>query len=202
MSEEVKNVSATVKWFKADKGFGFVRFPDGSADAFVHSSILAPLGLTALPEGAALVCDVAENPKGRQVTAIHNVTPPEAPPPPKPARARGRQRGVDGAPVPPGMEPQPPMPGLPGIGEPPRRERRVPQPRAVVTAEPAYGTVRWYNLESQSGLIDPWDDSELVFFDRATLRQSGLEIVADGEDVRYVAYDSDQGPVAQRVELA
>ncbi|AWK88496.1 cold-shock protein [Azospirillum thermophilum] len=70
-----------------------------------------------------------------------------------------------------------------------------------MSSEPAYGTVRWYNLDSQSGLIEPWDDGDLVFFDRTILRKSGLEIVADGEDVRYVAFDSDQGPVAQRVEL-
>ncbi|WP_200478931.1 cold-shock protein [Azospirillum brasilense] len=73
----------------------------------------------------------------------------------------------------------------------------------VATGEMIYGTVRWYNLDSQSGLIDPWDDETGigVYFDRAILRQSGLEVVADGEDVRFVAVSGDGGPTALRVEL-
>ena len=88
------------------------------------------------------------------------------------------------------------------VSAPPRRQ---PAPEAAsATGELMPGSVRWYNLDSQSGLIDPWDDETgvRVYFDRATLRQSGLDVVADGEDVRFVAQRGENGPFAVRVELA
>ena len=204
VSEELKNVTATVKWFKTDKGFGFVRFADGSGEAFLHSSVLAPLGDVSLIEGTILVCDVVEGPKGRQVSAVHSVTP-GAPPEPKPRREpRARRQRPEGA------EPGAPAPAGERAPErsgerPPRPARFEPAPRVPLGPEHvSYGTVRWYNLDSQSGLIDPWDDETGVgvYFDRATLRQSGLDVVADGEDVRFVAQRGENGPFAVRVELA
>lgn len=208
VGEDLQNVSVTVKWYKADKGFGFVRFADGSGEAFLHSSVVAPLGPVILTEGTVLVCDLAENAKGRQVTAIHSVTaaPPAEPKPARQPRTRIRPEGAE-PPLKKSVRPAPsdlignylPLP------EAPRRTSR-----ATAQAEPLnggaliLGTVRWYNLDSQSGLIDPWDDDSTVgvYFDRATLRRSGIEVVADGEDVRFVAQQSDDGPFAVRVELA
>ncbi len=191
MSEELKNVTATVKWFKPEKGFGFVRLADGSGEAFLHASVLAAASLPNPVEGTVLVCDMAQGAKGPQVVAIHSVTAPEAPPPPRP-RAPRPPRGA----LPP-MDPAEPQPA-PRAPKPPR-ERRPVEPAGPAVM--AYGTVRWYNLDSQSGLIEPWEDGADVFFDRATLRLSGLEIVADGEDVRYLAVGSEDAPTAQRVEL-
>jgi len=37
-----------VKWFKTEKGFGFVELSDGTGDAFLHASVLGRLGVTAL----------------------------------------------------------------------------------------------------------------------------------------------------------
>lgn len=200
VSEEQKQqVTAVVKWYKADKGFGFVRFADGSGEAFLHSRVLASLGEVSLTEGTGLVCDIAETPKGPQVVAIHSITPAD-PAEVKPARApkQRRQRQLEAG------DPQAPRPAPAAIREPkPRRERSAPALMPVPTGEMIYGTVRWYNLDSQSGLIDPWDDETGigVYFDRAILRQSGLEVVADGEDVRFVAVPGDGGPTALRVEL-
>lgn len=196
VGEDLQNVTVTVKWYKADKGFGFVRFADGSGEAFLHSSVVAPLGPVPLTDGTILVCDVTENAKGRQVTAIHSVTP--AAPEPKPARpARpARQRGGDPA------EPKK-APRAAGTEDRPRRAARS-EPEPIANGAMLHGTVRWYNLDSQSGIIDPWDDDSSVgvYFDRATLRRSGLDVVADGEDVRFVAQQGDEGPFAVRVELA
>lgn len=199
MSDELKNVTATVKWFKTDKGFGFVRFADGSGEAFLHSSVLAPLGDVSLTEGTILVCDVVEGAKGRQVAAVHSVTP-AAPAEPKPRREpRARRQRSDAAE--PGM---PAQTGGPTGERPPRPARYEAAPIPVGPEHVSYGTVRWYNLDSQSGLIDPWDDQTGVgvYFDRATLRQSGLDVVADGEDVRFIAQKGENGPFAVRVELA
>ena len=48
---ESKAVSGTVLWFKAQKGYGFVKPDDGGADVFVHVAELAASGLTELNEG-------------------------------------------------------------------------------------------------------------------------------------------------------
>ena len=189
MSDELKNVTATVKWFKPEKGFGFVRLADGSGEAFLHASVLAAASLPNPVEGTTLVCDMAQGAKGPQVVAIHSVTPPEAPPAPRPRPPRPVRAS---APMDMAEAPAPRAPK-------PLRRERAPEPTGPAVM--AYGTVRWYNLDSQSGLIEPWEDGADVFFDRATLRLSGLEIVADGEDVRYLAVGSDDAPVAQRVEL-
>ncbi|MBP2292786.1 cold-shock protein [Azospirillum rugosum] len=201
MNDELKNVTATVKWYKADKGFGFIRLSDGSGEAFLHSKVLAPLGEVTLTEGTILVCDVVPSPKGPQVAAIHSVTPaaPAEPKPPREPKARRTRTAavppVDGKPA----KPQ-------GVREvPQRRVERLPAALMAISPDDmTYGTVRWYNLDSQSGLIDPWNDETGigVYFDRTILRQSGLDIVADGEDVRFVAEQGDSGPFALRVELA
>jgi CspA family cold shock protein len=57
-----------VKWYSADKGFGFVGLEDGSGDAFLHVNVLERSGnQTALP-GSTLELRVAPGQKGPQVT--------------------------------------------------------------------------------------------------------------------------------------
>jgi cold shock protein len=63
---------ATVKWFNATKGFGFVTLEDGS-DAFCHASALSSLPSPDLPQGATVFCDVAQGQRGMQVTTVHSV---------------------------------------------------------------------------------------------------------------------------------
>jgi CspA family cold shock protein len=63
---------ATVKWFNATKGFGFVTLEDGS-DAFCHASALSGLSSPDLPQGATVYCDVVQGQRGMQVTTVHSV---------------------------------------------------------------------------------------------------------------------------------
>jgi len=69
--------SATVKWFNATKGFGFVALQDGTPDAFLHISVLQRAGYRDIPEGASIVCDLSMGQKGPQVAFIHEVDVPE-----------------------------------------------------------------------------------------------------------------------------
>lgn len=66
-------ISATVKWFNATKGFGFVAPQDGSSDAFLHVSVLQRFGMQSVAQGAVIVCDLEAGPKGPQVSTILSV---------------------------------------------------------------------------------------------------------------------------------
>jgi len=93
------NVTATVKWFNATKGFGFVSPTDGSADAFLHVSALERAGVTEVGEGASMVCDLGPGQRGPQVVTVHSVDMTTA----VPRRAAGPRndmpRGEAGPPV-------------------------------------------------------------------------------------------------------
>lgn len=66
-------VVATVKWFNAVKGFGFLTPADGSPDIFCHVSALSRAGFDSLPEGATVTCEVEQGRQGPQVWQIHAV---------------------------------------------------------------------------------------------------------------------------------
>ncbi len=68
-----RQITATVKWFNPTKGFGFVQPSDGSADAFLHISVVERCGHRSLPEGATIICDLSAGQKGPQVAEVHSV---------------------------------------------------------------------------------------------------------------------------------
>ncbi len=81
---------ATVKWFNAEKGFGFVEV-QGAGDAFLHASALERAGARQVEPGATLRVRTGPGQKGLQVTEVLEITgggsPPGGAPPP---RARDR----------------------------------------------------------------------------------------------------------------
>jgi len=74
-------VRAVVKWFKPERGFGFVELTDGSWDAFLHASVLERNGITAVQAGETLEIRVAPGQKGPQVTEVISVDSSTAAPP-------------------------------------------------------------------------------------------------------------------------
>jgi len=73
MSSNAPAVDATVKWFKADKGYGFVELAGGQGDAFLHANALRNAGHESVPAGAKLRVQVGAGAKGAQVTRVLEV---------------------------------------------------------------------------------------------------------------------------------
>ncbi|ESR04013.1 cold-shock protein [Staphylococcus epidermidis] len=61
--------NGTVKWFNADKGFGFIERDNGN-DVFVHYSGIAGEGYKSLEEGQNVNFDIVEGQRGEQATNV------------------------------------------------------------------------------------------------------------------------------------
>jgi CspA family cold shock protein len=62
-------VTGTVKWFNANKGFGFIEREDGN-DVFVHYSAINDTGYRSLEEGQRVEFTVVEGQKGPQAQSV------------------------------------------------------------------------------------------------------------------------------------
>ncbi|MFD1037251.1 cold-shock protein [Virgibacillus byunsanensis] len=62
----------TVKWFKADKGFGFIEV-EGGDDVFVHFSAIQGDGFKSLDEGQAVSFNIEEGNRGPQAANVEKV---------------------------------------------------------------------------------------------------------------------------------
>jgi cold shock protein len=60
----------TVKWFNAEKGYGFIAVEGGGADVFVHYSAIAMTGYRSLEEGQKVEFDVTQGQKGPQAENV------------------------------------------------------------------------------------------------------------------------------------
>ncbi|GLZ77723.1 cold-shock protein [Actinorhabdospora filicis] len=60
----------TVKWFNAEKGFGFIAPEDGGADLFVHFSAIQVSGYRSLEEGQKVEFEVSQGQKGPQAENV------------------------------------------------------------------------------------------------------------------------------------
>jgi CspA family cold shock protein len=63
----------TVKWFNADKGFGFITPDGGGADVFAHFSAIETSGFRSLEENQRVEFNVVQGAKGPQAANIRPV---------------------------------------------------------------------------------------------------------------------------------
>lgn len=90
-------LAGKIKWFNRSKGFGFIVPNDGSGDVFLPLSALERSGHSEAPDGASIVFDWMQGPKGRAVAQVIEIDiSTAAPRAPRDNRFRSRDEQVAG----------------------------------------------------------------------------------------------------------
>ena len=167
-----QTVDAVVKWFKGDKGFGFVELTNGAGDAFLHIGALQSAGYETVPPGAKLKVSVGSGMKGVQVTRVFEVDTAGA-------TERAPQRSFGDAPRPP--------------------RRMAPDPASAVSVS---GTVKWFDDNKGFGFVQSNDGGKDIFVHISILGPSGIQHLAEGQAVNMRVVDTPKGREALSLSLA
>ncbi len=68
--QDTKRYRGTVKWFSSSKGYGFIQWPEGPKDVFVHYSAVQMEGYKSLDEGQPVEFSVEDSTKGPQAVQV------------------------------------------------------------------------------------------------------------------------------------
>jgi len=173
---------AKVKWFNAEKGFGFVELSDGSGEAFIHIRALESTGRSSLLSGSTLTVRVGQGQKGPQVTEVLTVDESTA----EPERPRGFGGGG-------------------GFRKPFDRDRPPPRPTGPVNfgeAPEAIGTVKWYDPAKGFGFVSVEGTEGDLFVHRSAVERSGVGPLNEGQRVRVTIVDGRKGKEVGAIEIA
>ncbi|WP_129337300.1 cold-shock protein [Cellulomonas endophytica] len=215
----------TVRWFDAERGFGFIALDDGGEDLFVHASeVVDDDGARLLREGQVVEFEVGAGDRGPQARRVHVTgdVPPDAPLGLlgavtwyEPSKGYGFLTPEDGGPeifvhssaivgggvVVEGQR----VAFLVVDGEKgPQADHLLPlgpEPaRSAAVADGADGTVTWYDAEKGFGFIAPDSGGGDVFAHARSLA-GGLAELAEGDRVTFGVVDGEKGPQARDVRL-
>ena len=170
-------VDATVKWFNAEKGFGFAELNDGSGDAFLHIAVLQAAGQDAVEPGTKLKVQVGQGQKGRQITGVLEVDRSTAVA--QPRRDRGPSAGGGG--------------GGGGGGR-----GFQPDPSTAIELS---GTVKWFNGEKGFGFVVTEDGGKDVFVHISVLEKAGVRTLAEGQRINMRVVQTAKGREAISISI-
>lgn len=215
----------TVRWFDADRGYGFIALGQEAEDVYVHASeIVGDAATKALREGQVVEFEIGEGDRGPQARRVRVIADHAADAPLgvlgtvswyEPAKGYGFIAPDDGgaeiflhssAIVPGGVVSEGQrvaflvVPGEKG----PQADHLLPLGADAAQAlEPdgADGTVSWYDDDKGFGFIVPEDGGPDIFVHARALADELTELL-DGDRVNYDVVMSDKGPQARDVRLA
>ncbi|MBI1207687.1 MAG: cold-shock protein [Azospirillum sp.] len=193
---------ALVKWFNVTKGFGFVAPVDGTPDAFLHISVLNRAGLQELSDGTEILCQIAQGPKGPQVTRIVEVVggPPVSASTGDYDGGGGGRGGYDGGGYGGGGGGRGGYDGGGGYGGGGSRGGYDSGSRGGYDSGAAAGptiemtgTVKWFKPDKGFGFVTADDASKDVFVHKSVLRRCGLMQLEAGQRVQMKVQEADKG---------
>ncbi len=160
--------TGVVKFFNAQKGFGFVVRDDGGEDVFVHISAVEQAGLTGLAEGQPMGFTLVD--RGGRISATELKIDGE----PMPVTDRGPPRDRDAAPA------RGPAGGGYGGGG-----AGGGAPQRQLTGEKATGTVKFFNAMKGFGFIQRDDGQPDAFVHISAVERAGMSTLNEGDKLSF-----------------
>ncbi len=160
--------TGVVKFFNAQKGFGFVVRDDGAEDVFVHISAVEQAGLVGLAEGQPLGFTLVD--RGGRISATDLKIEGE----PLPVTDRGPPRERDAA---PGGARDGARSGGGGFGG--------DAPQRQLTGEKATGTVKFFNAMKGFGFIQRDDGQPDAFVHISAVERAGMSTLNEGDKLSF-----------------
>ncbi|MGZ8287101.1 MAG: cold-shock protein [Allosphingosinicella sp.] len=170
--ETLIQLTGTMKWFDATRGFGFLVSDQAKGDILVHFSVLKEHDRRSLPEGAVVECLVAEQERGLQARKVLSIDLSQA------------------------VMPEPQRPTGTGSGE-----RIDPSALLDLAGEYEPVRVKWFNrLKGYGFLVREEEDGQDIFVHMETVRRGGLADLSPDQPLRARIAAGRKGPLAVEVE--
>ena len=201
------SAKGTVKWFNATKGYGFITLESGS-DAFCHASALAALGAPDIPQGATIICDLQDSPRGLQVVTVHSIdtSTADSTAPRRPPRRDGDSRGGFGGHgggyggggdrFSGGYGGGDRFTGGGGYGGGGTRDRDAAPSGPMIE-----GKVKFFNDQKGFGFVMPDNGGGDVYVHASALRRSGIAVLEPEQRIRFSTRQGMKGEEVDRVEV-